>query len=401
MNVKIVFNQPYCGINSGWPLRYMGLTRQICSFAKVTVFAPGDTSLLREALPGANVCASTPLPPASVQRSRSAWYHLLKLIRPGYSIGHLDTFSPSLKNLIRQYSTKAEFDLSVYFGHCTYPYHRDVEESDVIFCDFCDSLERYLENTPVVSLKDRLVKVYDRCLIRRFKRLNYPNNRNVVLISEKDAEYVRRSLKNNRIYVIPNGVEMTMPANVDTFVSTKYHSNIVLFVGVLSYQPNIASLQFTLQNIWPTVVSKYPDLRFQIVGRGDAAPIRNMAQGMKNVDIVGEVPDVMPYFKNARFLLAPFFSGGGLKNKFLEALSCGTPIITNIEGATGIDVEHGRHALICKDVTTLLAAVDTIMHTSEQEYETIIHECRALAKRYSWSTVGDQLKTIFEKSLRI
>ena len=59
MNILVVLDEPHIGMVSGWPTRYIGIISQLYKKHKLSIFAPGDTTLLKSVFPDADVCAST------------------------------------------------------------------------------------------------------------------------------------------------------------------------------------------------------------------------------------------------------------------------------------------------------------------------------------------------------
>jgi len=55
----------------------------------------------------------------------------------------------------------------------------------------------------------------------------------------------------------------------------------------------------------------------------------------------------MYYYQYCWALVAPMGSGGGSRNKFLEAMACRLPIITTPEGMGGIRIENFKQSIIC------------------------------------------------------
>jgi glycosyltransferase involved in cell wall biosynthesis len=100
----------------------------------------------------------------------------------------------------------------------------------------------------------------------------------------------------------------------------------VVFVGSL-YEPNIQGLRWFLRRVWPRVVAEVPRSRFLIVGWGmEPRLFRRLPRGVR---VVGPVPDVRQYLRDARVVVCPVFFGGGVPNKVLESAAGCRPTVVS------------------------------------------------------------------------
>lgn len=112
---------------------------------------------------------------------------------------------------------------------------------------------------------------------------------------------------------------------------------IVLFTGHLSHPPNVDAAVYFLSTIWPKITSAWPAARLKIVGLQPAQEVTAAVQGTQNVELIANVPDIRPYFRNARVYVVPIRYGGGVRQKILEAWAVGLPVVSTHLGADGIE----------------------------------------------------------------
>ncbi|HLF40544.1 MAG TPA: glycosyltransferase family 4 protein, partial [Acidimicrobiia bacterium] len=81
-----------------------------------------------------------------------------------------------------------------------------------------------------------------------------------------------------------------------------------------------------------------------------------------DVDFVGEVPqeDKAALLGGARALLNPITWAEPFGLVMLEALACGTPVLSFPNGAAPEIVEHGRTGFLCRDEADMVAAVERL-----------------------------------------
>jgi len=104
----------------------------------------------------------------------------------------------------------------------------------------------------------------------------------------------------------------------------------VLFVGS-AFPPNIEALEFLCGRVAPLLQ------RFRLIAVGNglekSAPRLNHAK----LEIKGFVEDLSSLYRNAAAVIAPIFSGGGMKVKIAEALMYGKSVIASPFAAIGFE----------------------------------------------------------------
>ena len=137
-----------------------------------------------------------------------------------------------------------------------------------------------------------------------------------------------------RTEVVENGVcrppeETAVPSDVHQL------QPYVLFVGTMSYRPNVDAVVYFAREVFPLVQRVKPNVRFLIVGRDPAAEVKELA-ARPGVVVTGGVPDVHGYLRGAACAIAPFRIAQGVQNKVLEALVSGIPVVLTSRPARAI-----------------------------------------------------------------
>lgn len=392
--IKVVIDSEYRGFDSGWPTRYIGFLLQLSKKHNLTIYAPGDTTALKEKLGMCKICNSTIVHTTNYKKNMfQLFWELIKPKRYSPIIA-APSYDLHMHSLIR--SDTSKYNVSIYFGRYSYIYYGFDDKTNIIFCDFCDSIIRYkkTELKKHISIYKKISIIYDMLYSIHVKLKFISHNVNIICITDYDCQYIKHILKRNNICCIPNGIQnIVNSVGVDQLVQ-KYSSKYIVFVGSLDYKPNEDCLLFIIKEIWPIIVRLYPNLTFKIVGRSPTEKIKVAAQKMQNVDIIGPVENVEPYYFNAKFVLAPIFLGSGMKNKFLEALSQGTPVITTKEGAIGIDLENGIHGKIVHRKNEIIEAIQDLLSLPLEVYSDYVRNCIELAKKYHWNRIGEKLNHV-------
>jgi len=172
---------------------------------------------------------------------------------------------------------------------------------------------------------------------RRFQKNIYRYFDWIITFTEEDCKLVRREANPGRITVIPIGLDLKL---YNCFAETDKNIDI-LFVGHLPHYPNLDGLRYFVQEIFPLIKNKIPDVKFSIIGSG----ISKENFGIKsdeNIEVIGEVEDVKPYLARAKLMVAPIRLGGGIKVKILEAMAMGIPVVAAKNAARGLKAEDNK-----------------------------------------------------------
>lgn len=110
----------------------------------------------------------------------------------------------------------------------------------------------------------------------------------------------------------------------------------ILFVAGFAHPPNVHAAEWLVKDIMPRVWELEPGLQLALVGSNPTAAVRDLA-GDK-VEVTGYVTDdeLEQRYAQARVAVVPLRFGAGVKNKVVEALWHGLPLVTTPVGAQGL-----------------------------------------------------------------
>ena len=213
----------------------------------------------------------------------------------------------------------------------------------------------------------------------------------VLAVSESE-QAAFEAMAPGRVRLVPNGVD----THAITPAADPPASRSLLYVGSMSYAPNIDAVTFFVDEIAPLVRSD--GVTLDVVGASPAPSVRRAAQAARIPTIVsGYVPDVTPYYADRRAMIVPLRQGGGTRLKILEALARGLPVVTTSVGSAGLGLTHNREALIADTPATFAAAVDRLMaddalwHALSQAGRTYVEQ------HYDWGAIGAKLDSVMRE----
>ena len=206
----------------------------------------------------------------------------------------------------------------------------------------------------------------------------------LMTVSDREAGYFC-SLGARNTIVVPNGVDCAAYSSLPLGRPLS-DAPIVLFVGGLSWAPNVSAAQFLAAEMLPALRRHFPRATLKLVGRGPSQGVFALG-GLPGVELVGPVDDVRPYLRDASLLAVPLDAGGGTRLKILEAFAAGLPVVSTAIGCEGIAAEHERH-LIVAERPVFAEAIQHLLRDPDAA-RTRAARARQLAfETYDWRVVG-------------
>jgi glycosyltransferase involved in cell wall biosynthesis len=107
-------------------------------------------------------------------------------------------------------------------------------------------------------------------------------------------------------------------------------------IGTAAWEPTARSIRRLVESVWPRILSRVPDARLLVAGRGVEAL---GLEGRPGVELLGPVPSAVDFVRSLSVLVFPLERGSGMKVKVLEAIACGVPVVTTPLGAEGVEAD--------------------------------------------------------------
>lgn len=148
----------------------------------------------------------------------------------------------------------------------------------------------------------------------------------------------------NKLLIISNfkkATKVILPSahydRVKTEQSLYQPSFNLLFLGSMSWYPNVIGAKYFIDNIFNKILLIDERYKLYIVGNNPDQSLLKYAS--KNIIITGAVPSTDNYIEMCDFLVLPNKMGSGIKIKVLESILKGLPIISFKEGIIGYPEE--------------------------------------------------------------
>jgi glycosyltransferase involved in cell wall biosynthesis len=174
----------------------------------------------------------------------------------------------------------------------------------------------------------------------------------------------------------------------------------LMYVGFLGWEPNVQGLLWFIDQVWPRLVRRHPDLEFDIVGKNPDPRLQLAAAGWDGIRLTGFVTDLQTVYRDSRVSVAPLLFGSGMKVKVLDAMARGMPVVTTRIGAEGIEAENGRHLLIADEPDLMAKQIDVLLEDAGQWQRLQYHSRKLISERYTWRELFRNMHREIDGSLR-
>jgi len=206
-------------------------------------------------------------------------------------------------------------------------------------------------------------------------------------VSEKERQKLLTHAPDLPAFLAPGGVDCDA---VQPLPPPDETSREILSVGSLQYLPNVDGAMFMSNEVMPEILKRCPDAVLQVVGRGPDERTLSLHHP-PSFNVVGEVDELEPWYRNCRFSIVPLRSGGGTRLKILESMAYGRAVVSTAIGAEGIDVTHGKNILIANSPGDLADAAARLLNHPDKAQEIAQAGRRLVEERYSWQSIADIL----------
>jgi glycosyltransferase involved in cell wall biosynthesis len=303
-------------------------------------------------------------------------------------------WSPAMWRAIQRRLVKHDYDVIHLFGGIqVYEYYHALGDIPALITPY-ESYSLYLRRAvaSAPNIRVRAAAFAQLQMARRFESWMFAPYRRAVVLSERDRYELLDIQPGLPVEVIPNGVDLHYFTFRRPFVRRRPPA--LLFVGNYEYAPNLDAALRLAEQILPAVQRQIPGVRLWLVGNHPPPELLGLAS--ESVKVTGRVPDVRPYLARAAAFVSPLRLGAGIKNKILEALAVGCPVVATPLSIDGIAVRDRHEVLIAKSDAEIVTAITRLL-TDPALQTTLAHNGRAVVEQqYSWWRVAEQYEALYD-----
>ncbi|HEY9744517.1 MAG TPA: glycosyltransferase family 4 protein [Coleofasciculaceae cyanobacterium] len=223
-------------------------------------------------------------------------------------------------------------------------------------------------------------------LLRRYEERYCSKFNCLVVTTPEDRRHIGAFDPEGQIAVIPNGVDLTLfPKR-----SSDPGGHHLVFVGAMDSLPNIDAVLFFSSEVFPEILQRYPDATLELVGTRPVQSVLDLGE-RPGITVTGRVSSVVDHLHKATICVVPLRTGYGIKNKTLEALAAGVPVVGSDRGLEGLAVDGADvplRALRANEPTEYVYAIGRLFEDRQLRKQLSENGRSLIEKKYTWERAG-------------
>lgn len=158
-----------------------------------------------------------------------------------------------------------------------------------------------------------------------------------------------------------------------------------LFLGAY-FPPNNEGIVWFVKNVLPHV-----NIKMRIVGKG-MSKLKMEEPLLKDIEVVSDAPDLLPYFEDADIMILPIFKGSGMKVKTCESLMYGKNIIATDEAFMGYEVDYDQVGGKCNTAEEFIACINNFCRHPRPKFNA--YSRQMFLEKYSEEAVTESFRKV-------
>ena len=218
-----------------------------------------------------------------------------------------------------------------------------------------------------------------------------------IAMAINDSDRERLATLGVEAFTIPLAVELPPEETMYERSSTARHDVAVrlLFIGSFVHPPNRDAAKWLVNVLAPELRAQR--VPFALIIAGLQAPRWLQKAGGAGVTVVSDAPDLDPLYKSADIVLAPLPHGGGTKNKTLEAMAWGLPVIGTPQAFTGVPQLDGDAFVVeSLDADRVTRRIEALRDHPELRWHLGFSARRYVAAAHAPQRVEQRAAALFE-----
>ncbi len=220
--------------------------------------------------------------------------------------------------------------------------------------------------------------------LRNYERKIFDYFEGHTIISEQDRSFIVHPERQN-ISIIPNGIDISFFEEIET--TSDYD---LVFIGNLSYPPNIEAATFLSKTLMPML----PGKKLLLAGATPDPDLIKSTTRSSNITLLGWTDDIRSTYKKGKLFIAPMHIGTGMQNKLLEAMALGVPCITTTLANNAIQGVHREHLIVADSEKEMINSIEEMLSNSDLRNQLIVNARNFVRSNYSWSHTALELEKI-------
>lgn len=216
----------------------------------------------------------------------------------------------------------------------------------------------------------------------------------VHVVSQLDEDYLRNKYPYINCFSIP----VALPTNIlERFMQENYNKNQVSIViwGDLNVSYIKMGVEWFFDEVFFELNNLDIQLELRVYGRVKPSGILHTSSMLNNVVFFDWVDDIHREIAKSDIVVLPEMSGTGIKNRTVQSLALGMPVVGSEFAFEGIPVIHEENAFVCYDKEDYIAILKKLIREPGIRRR-IGRAAQAFAiENYSFQSVLEQWDNIY------
>ena len=240
---------------------------------------------------------------------------------------------------------------------------------------------------------------YARALVRRmigrhnrYERQQASRFDRIIFVNGQDCRDYQGVLSNAKLDWVSSGIDEGACCSSEEIPR---RDGMIVITGTMNHRPNVDGIEYFCREVFPLICKRQPSATLWLIGTN---PVRSVRKWSRNprIKVTGYVPDLRPYLRQAMVSVCPIRLRIGNQNKILEALACGTPVVTTSAGNHGFGGVSGEHLYVADDPLEFAGKVVALLK-GERWSELSQNGRRFALENFSWEKSTAKLEQILEQ----
>ncbi len=302
---------------------------------------------------------------------------------------------PKFHQVVSQFAQE-NFDL-IYIKRLRMAQYAKYFKTEKVVVDATDSMGLYYERLQQLNLRgfNTIITNYENQILSNYEK-QIAKSYQMIVCSKIDSSYIEKSanLAPDTIQVIPNVVDL---AKFQYQQPSSWNNAIKIgFFGVFSASTNEDAAWWLGTEIHSYLKQTFPLLKCEIVGLFPSKRLLKLqVSGLK---VTGYVPNLSDLVYSWNAFLCPLRSGAGVKNKILQCLAFGVPVIATSLSTEGlVDIKPNEHLLLANNVLEFAEQLIRLNNEPELVLKLSQSGRQYVEKYYSLDSLEDCMKNLCDR----
>ncbi|MBW4508129.1 MAG: glycosyltransferase family 4 protein [Scytonematopsis contorta HA4267-MV1] len=399
MNILMLSSTfPYPATRGGTQVRTFNLLKYLRQNHTLTLLTQREPGVTEEEIEGLRDCVDELVvferPPESASGLIKKIQRFSTFLFQGTPPSVLNRYSPEMQEWINKYVQAGKCDAitcehSVNEIYIKPDFQKQIKTIVNVHSSVYGSCRNQIETgISENTLRDKI----NLPLLRRYEQNYCPKFSSIVVTTEEDKIQMQEFNPNCQISVIPNGVDL---------VSFPYRNSDpsghrLIFIGAMDNLANMDAVCFFCNEVLPEIQKFYPDTTFDIVGSHPAPEVLALNE-RPGVNVTGRVPSMVEYLHQATVCVVAMRTGFGIKNKTLEAMAAGVPVIGTDRGLEGLSVDGANvtlKALRANTITEYVKAISQLFDNANLRAELSRNARLMVETEFTWESAGKRYEEV-------